>query len=84
MLEVNLLKIGSKVALTYPHVHLVQRCDGDMDFEALLIHTRQEVALDLGKKIKYFLCFHSYLLVIELVEAEQVIKADNLVILKHS
>ena len=28
-------------------VHLVQRCDSDMDFEALLIHTRQEVALDL-------------------------------------
>ena len=57
MLEVNLLKIGSKVALTYPHVHLVQRCDGDMDFEALLIHTRQEVALDLGKKNKIFLMF---------------------------
>ena len=40
-----------------------------MDFEALLIHTRQEVALDL--------------LIIELIEAEQVIKADNLVILNH-
>ena len=35
----------------------MQRCDGDMDFEALLIHTRQEVALDLGKKNKIFLMF---------------------------
>ena len=31
----------------YPLGYLVQRCDSDMDFEALLIHTRQEVALDL-------------------------------------
>ena len=84
MLEVNLLKIGSKVALTYPHVHLVQRCDGDMDFEALLIHTRQEVALDLDKKLYIsYVNLMFYLLVIELIEAKQVIKADNLVILKH-
>ena len=43
----------------------------------------RKLLLTWGKRIKYFLCFHSYLLVIELVEAEQVIKADNLVILKH-
>ena len=89
------MKIESKVALIYPFVHLVQRCDRDMDFEALLIHTGQEVALNLEKnihiygifvlpifkkKIKYLFC---YLLIIELIEAEQVIKADNLVILNH-
>jgi len=40
-----------------------------MDFETLLVHSRQEIALDL--------------LVIELIKAEQVIKANNLVILRE-
>ena len=78
------MEIESKVALIYPFVHLVQRCDRDMDFEALLIHTRQEVALDLDKKLYIsYVNLMFYLLVIELIEAKQVIKADNLVILKH-
>ena len=69
-----------------------------MDFEALLIHTRQEVALDLKsfmisifqsfkvlnilKVIGVFFCTN--LLIIELIKTEQIIKADNLVILKSS
>ena len=60
----------------------MQGCNCDVDFEALLIHTRQEVALDLDKKLYIsYVNLMFYLLVIELIEAEQVIKADNLVIL---
>ena len=62
-----------------------------MDFETLLIHARQEVALDLKQRylqpvdldVFWGECKSIHLLIIELIKAEQVIKADNLVILNH-
>ena len=72
----------------------MQGGDRHVDFETLLVHSRQEVALDLKQRYVHptdrsldmiwsnaSLSFH--LLIIELIKAEQVIKADNLVILNH-